>query len=279
MIKDAKDLLAAEPTLLEIQLPCIVVGDIHGQVSYSVFIFLLYIFILQYLDLHRIFVMVGEKNKSGLHTRRFLFLWYDSRYIISIHIYIYIYFRDYVDRGPQSLECIVLLLVNKIAFPKMFNLLRGNHESIAINRTYGFYAELHDRFPEEEATILWRAFNDLFAYLPLAALIHGRILCMHGGIGPGLNSLDDIRDIKRPLDEPNTNNLACDLLWADPMIDLNGFVPNSVRGVSVYFGENEVIKLCEKLKIDLIVRAHQMSKFLIVKYIYIYILILIIFQC
>ena len=33
VIKDSKDLIAAEPTLLEIQVPCIVVGDIHGQVN------------------------------------------------------------------------------------------------------------------------------------------------------------------------------------------------------------------------------------------------------
>uniref|UniRef100_A0AC34GS95 Serine/threonine specific protein phosphatases domain-containing protein n=1 Tax=Panagrolaimus sp. ES5 TaxID=591445 RepID=A0AC34GS95_9BILA len=129
---------------------------------------------------------------------------------------------------------------------------------MAINKVYGFYQELRDRFNEEDANILWKSFNDLFAYLPLAAIIHGRILCMHGGIGPTLNSLDDIRNIKRPLEEPNVNQLACDLLWADPMIDLKGYVPNTVRGVSVYFGEDAVISVCEKLKIDLIVRAHQM---------------------
>lgn len=51
--------------------------------------------------------------------------------------------------------------------------------------------------------------------------------------------------------------LACDLLWSDPVVDLNGFVKNAVRGVSVCFGEDEVLKLCKKLDIDLIVRAHQ----------------------
>ena len=170
------------------------------------------------------------------------------------------FFRDYVDRGPNSLECIVALLVNKLAYPKMFNLLRGNHESIAINRVYGFYKELRDRFPEDEAHILYEAFNDLFGYLPLAALIQKKILCMHGGISPMLNSLDDIRNIKRPLEDPNNNQLACDLLWADPMIDLKGFVPNTLRGVSNFFGEDTVVEVCEKLKIDLIVRAHQVSQ-------------------
>uniref|UniRef100_A0A914Q0S0 Serine/threonine-protein phosphatase n=1 Tax=Panagrolaimus davidi TaxID=227884 RepID=A0A914Q0S0_9BILA len=227
IIKDSRDLIASEPTLLEIQLPCIVVGDIHGQ----------------YLDLHRIFGMLGQGGKPGQVSRRYLFL------------------GDYVDRGPNSLECILTLLLNKLAYPKMFNLLRGNHESTPINRVYGFHQELIDRFNTENGTLLWKSFNELFSFLPLAAIIHGKILCMHGGIGPTLNSLDDIRNIKRPLEDPNSNQLACDLLWADPMIDLKGYIPNVVRGVSVYFGEDAVVSVCEKLKVDLIVRAHQVSCF------------------
>lgn len=49
------------------------------------------------------------------------------------------------------------------------------------------------------------------------------------------------------------------MLWSDPMIDLKGYIPNSVRGVSVYFGEDTLLEACERLKIDLVVRAHQVS--------------------
>lgn len=45
IIKDSKDIIAAEPTLLEIQLPCIVVGDIHGQVSVGKSYFQIWLFI------------------------------------------------------------------------------------------------------------------------------------------------------------------------------------------------------------------------------------------
>ncbi|CAJ0925827.1 unnamed protein product, partial [Mesorhabditis belari] len=77
---------------------------------------------------------------------------------------------------------------------------------------------------------------------------------------PNIHTFDDIRQIQRPLDDISTSPLAMDLLWADPMIDLIGFMPNQVRGVSVYFGESEVVKLCKSLNIDLIVRAHQMMQ-------------------
>lgn len=60
------------------------------------------------------------------------------------------------------------------------------------------------------------------------------------------------------------SELACDLLWADPVIDLTGYVRNSVRGVSVCFGEDTVLRLCNNLKLDMIVRAHQVCTLLII---------------
>ncbi|KHN81052.1 Serine/threonine-protein phosphatase PP1 isozyme 1 [Toxocara canis] len=226
IIREMKDLVSAEKSLLEVPAPCVIVGDIHGQ----------------YEDLHRMFIMTGRNGRSGATMRRYLFL------------------GDYVDRGPHSLECVCCLFAYKLAFPRMFNLLRGNHEAAFINKNYGFYQELKDRFDEPQALLLWKMFNDVFDYLPLAALVHGKILCMHGGIGPRLNTLDDIRNIKRPIKNMDESELACDLLWADPVIDLSGYVRNSVRGVSVCFGEDTVLRLCNNLKLDMIVRAHQNNK-------------------
>ncbi|KAJ1360601.1 hypothetical protein KIN20_019622 [Parelaphostrongylus tenuis] len=172
----------------------------------------------------------------------------------------YIFLGDYVDRGRRSLECVCLVLTLKILFPRKYQILRGNHECKGINRVYGFYDELLDRFEKEEAERLWLGFNEVFAWMPLAGLVGKKILCMHGGISAYLNSLDDIRRIARPLEEPNVNPLAMDLLWADPMLNIQGYAPNTVRGVATFFGEDAVVHCCQKLKIDLIVRAHQNNK-------------------
>ncbi|KAK6052807.1 hypothetical protein COOONC_09688 [Cooperia oncophora] len=52
--------------------------------------------------------------------------------------------------------------------------------------------------------------------LPLACLIGRDILAMHGGISPKLRSLQDIREIARPIDEFMKGTLACDLVWSHP---------------------------------------------------------------
>ena len=163
----------------------------------------------------------------------------------------YLFLGDYVDRGKQSLECICLLLAYKIKYPDNFFLLRGNHECASINRIYGFYDECKRRYTIN----LWKVFTECFDWLPICALIDSRILAMHGGISPDLRSLEQIMQIRRPTDVPDTG-LLCDLLWSDPEKDISGWGEND-RGVSVTFGADVVLKFLETVNIDLICRAHQ----------------------
>lgn len=163
----------------------------------------------------------------------------------------YLFLGDYVDRGKQSIETICLLLAYKIKFPDNFFLLRGNHECASINRIYGFYDECKRRF----SVRLWKMFTDCFNCLPVAAVIDDKILCMHGGLSPEMQSLDQIRAIERPVDVPD-QGLLCDLLWADPDRDIKGWGEND-RGVSYTFGADKVAEFLKKHDLDLICRAHQ----------------------
>jgi len=155
-----------------------------------------------------------------------------------------------VDRGKQSVEVICLLLAFKVKYPQSFNLLRGNHECQAINRTYGFYDECKRRY----SINLWREFGYCFSYMPVSALIENRILCMHGGLSPDLHSLEQIKNLDRPTDVPD-NGLLCDLLWSDPDKEVAAWGENE-RGVSHTFGQNIVKQFNEKHDLDLICRAH-----------------------
>ena len=163
----------------------------------------------------------------------------------------YLFLGDYVDRGRQSLETICLLLAYKIKYPENFFLLRGNHECASINRIYGFYDECKRRYSIK----IWKTFTDCFNCLPVAALIDDKILCMHGGLSPELNSLDQVRRIIRPADVPDAG-LLCDLLWADPESDIRGWQEND-RGVSYVFGTDIVTRFLNAHDLDLVCRAHQ----------------------
>ena len=165
--------------------------------------------------------------------------------------YNYLFLGDYVDRGKQSLETVCLLLCYKIKYPEKVTLLRGNHESSVTNRIYGFYDECKRRYNVR----IWRSFTDLFNYLPVAAIIDEKILCMHGGLSPELKNLQNIQDITRPTEIPD-NGLLCDLLWSDPDKEAVEYDEND-RGVSVIFGEKVVTDFNKKNDLDLIIRAHQ----------------------
>ncbi|KAI1720502.1 calcineurin-like phosphoesterase domain-containing protein [Ditylenchus destructor] len=163
----------------------------------------------------------------------------------------YLFLGDYVDRGKQSLETICLLLAYKIKYPENFFLLRGNHECASINRIYGFYDECKRRFSVK----LWKNFIDCFNCMPVAAIIGDRIFCCHGGLSPNHQNMEQIRQIKRPIDVPDTG-LLCDLLWSDPDKDVQGWGEND-RGVSFTFGRDVITKFLNRHDLDLICRAHQ----------------------
>lgn len=51
-----------------------------------------------------------------------------------------------------------------------------------INALFGFRLECIERMGDQQGLWAWQRINALFNWLPLAALIEDRIVCMHGGV-------------------------------------------------------------------------------------------------
>ena len=119
---------------------------------------------------------------------------------------------------------------------------------------------LHRIIHRTDGVSLWRSFNDLFKWLPLAAIVGDRIFCCHGGLSPDLQSLDQIRRLARPVEIPD-DGLVSDLVWADPHPDpaASGWHPNTQRGTSYMFGHDVVEAFLEANDLDLVCRAHDVQ--------------------
>ena len=89
---------------------------------------------------------------------------------------------------------------------------------------------------------------DSFDLFPLACIVNGKFIALHGGISPDMRSvlqiiirqLEDIKRIDRFHEPPNVG-LFCDILWSDPVENDHGYLDggwrgNEVRGCSWFFG-------------------------------------------
>ena len=105
------------------------------------------------------------------------------------------------------------------------------------------------------------------------AIIENKVFCVHGGMSPSIQTIDQIRTIDRKQEVPHDGPM-CDLLWSDPegclshsrccdaeddrfITDTQGWGV-SPRGAGYLFGSDVVAQFCSTNSIDLICRAHQL---------------------
>jgi len=67
---------------------------------------------------------------------------------------------------------------------------------------------------ERDGIWTWHRVNRLFNWLPLAALIEKKIICMHGGIGRSINHIEQIENLQRPITMEAGSVVLMDLLWS-----------------------------------------------------------------
>ncbi|GBG30617.1 Serine/threonine-protein phosphatase 2B catalytic subunit [Hondaea fermentalgiana] len=241
IIKRADSMLREEPNLIQLttanSTSITVVGDIHGQ----------------YYDMRQMIKMAGQPGKGKGKTT-------------------YLFLGDFIDRGDWGCEVMLYLLALKVKFPAHVWLLRGNHEARTVSSYFGFKEECQRKY----GLAVFNRFTEMFQALPIAATVEtpaGKWLCLHGGISPNVQSLDQFIEFDR-FAEPAMNGFLCDVLWADPVKDTHedgqtatvadflsiDFLPNPQRGCSYRYGFRAVVSFLAVNGLVGLIRAHEVQE-------------------
>ena len=164
----------------------------------------------------------------------------------------YLFLGDLVDRGEFSLETVLIVFLMKIIWPSQVYLIRGNHEFFYLCSQGGFSAQIEEVYYGKE---LVEIFMTVFSYLPFSALIDNKMLCVHGGIGPGITSLTQLGTIKRPITDFG-DDLIDSLLWSDPSNEVS-FFEQSNRGTGYLFGEEALKEFLKSCNLTHLIRGHE----------------------
>ena len=164
----------------------------------------------------------------------------------------YVFMGDFVDRGYHSVETFQYLMCLKLKWPNCITLLRGNHETRQTSTVYGFYDETIRKYGNANP---WKYCTEVFDYLGIAAIIEGKIFCVHAGLSPDIKTLDQIRLFERRMEIPHEGPF-CDLMWSDPE-DIETWAL-SPRGAGWLFGSRVTTEFNHINDLELIARAHQL---------------------
>ena len=202
----------------------IVIGDIHGNIE----------------------VLRNILHNKPKYTNRLIFL------------------GDYVDRGLNNIEVILLLMVIRIILKDSVILLRGNHEVKGLNLAYsnnGFYQECLKNYGKIPGTEVFNTITRIYDYLPITCIINNTICCVHGGIPVDISAFMSNVKMKAPIDNLYKHIDIFQALWDDPedsdeYMDLQ-YKDNKRGKYIMTFGKKALDNFLKATSYKCIIRGHQ----------------------
>ncbi|KAF7724577.1 3',5'-cyclic-nucleotide phosphodiesterase (PDEase) (3':5'-CNP) [Apophysomyces ossiformis] len=207
-----------ESTLLRIQAPITICGDIHGQ----------------FYDLIKLLEVGGDPKNTQ-----------------------YLFLGDYVDRGSFSIECVLYLWSLKLSYPSTFYLLRGNHECRRLTDYFTFKRECEVKYSERVYDAATECFdhlplaavvNDQFLCM------HGGISPELSSL-KDIEEIDRFREV--PTHGLMCDLLWADPFEEFNAEGNPGFEQNHVRGCSYFYSYETVCKFLDRNQLLSVIRAHE----------------------
>ena len=242
LVEEVIPIISKENSLIKIRSPCKIFGNIYGV----------------YNDLMRFFESYGNPSDSIQNG--------------DINVMQYVFLGDFCDRGFYSLEVVLLLFALKVKYPYFIYIIRGHHEDRSINEFYGLGQECKERLNDDinKKNSIFNSINKVFDYLPFGIMVDGSTLCVHGGIGSSIETLDNISNIVRPIqvvhDVKNIDQLhIIDLLYSEyddneSYYSVNNERDKNKKGFIVKYGKKRLDEFLNNNKINLLITSHQFIK-------------------
>ncbi|XP_077891200.1 serine/threonine-protein phosphatase with EF-hands 1 isoform X2 [Ictidomys tridecemlineatus] len=159
----------------------------------------------------------------------------------------YVFNGDFVDRGSNSVEVLMILLVSFLVYPNDLHLNRGNHEDFMMNMRYGFTREI--LFKYKMRSVL----------MPPVSINRGHATDSKKSKGDiTVTSSGKVKSNGFPSQQLSKHEWeqVVDILWSDPR-GRKGCYPNTSRGGGCYFGPDVTSKILNKYQLKMLIRSHE----------------------
>ncbi|XP_070222641.1 serine/threonine-protein phosphatase with EF-hands 1 isoform X2 [Bos mutus] len=156
----------------------------------------------------------------------------------------YVFNGDFVDRGKNSMEILMILFVSFLVYPNDLHLNRGNHEDFMMNMRYGFTKEILHKYKMRSV---------LMPPIPMdgdRAEKKNKLGTATVALGIRTSGSFSEQLTKQEWEQ------VIDILWSDPR-GKRGCYPNTNRGGGCYFGPDITSKILNKYQLKMLVRSHE----------------------